>query len=247
MCESIPPECLPASEERRASAEPAASQGLRLHLPRLPRRTVLTGLGSVFLAGCMPASAATREARAGAPARSAPRRPRPAPRRRPAYEVVSREQWGAEALKDNHDPMARITRITVHHTAEIAGMQERGDADLVLGIQNFHRNTRGWADIGYHWVIGRDGKVYEGRKLHVQGAHAGASNNIENLGISVIGDFSAALPPPAALRTLTLFLRAQQKRYGIPSTEVFGHREFKATACPGDALFGWVERFRARG
>ena len=232
MCESVPLECLPPPAEE--------DQGL-------PRRTVLAGIGSLLLAGCMPTSTAQarREATATAPV-PVPHQPRPKPKRPspPAYEIVRRESWGAESLKDNHDPMARITKLTVHHTAEIAGMDQRVDADLVKGIQNFHRNERGWADIGYHWIIGRDGKVYEGRALNVQGAHAGGGNNVENLGISVIGDFSTAMPPTAAVRTLTLFLRAQQKRYGIPMEQVFGHREFKATACPGDALFAWLERFR---
>ena len=238
MCESVPRECLPPPRDT------LHTQGVHAHA--LHRRTLLTGVASFLLAGCMPTSTAQRrrEAMATAPCpvpaeRARPRLPRP-----PAYEVVSRATWGAESLKDNHDPMARITRITVHHTAEIAGMGERPDADLVKGIQDFHRNTRGWADIGYHWVIGQDGRVYEGRALHVQGAHAGGGNNIENLGISVIGDFTATMPPTRALRTLTLFLRAQQKRYGIPMEQVFGHREFKATACPGDMLFAWLERYR---
>lgn len=235
MCESVPRECLPPP-------------GQTLH-----RRSVVTGVASLFLMGCMPTSTAQRRREAMAtaphPVPSQPRggQPRPAPRmpRPPAYEIVRRAAWGAEPLKDNHDPMPRITRLTVHHTAEIAGMGERPDADLVKGIQNFHRNTRDWADIGYHWIIGQDGKVYEGRALHVQGAHAGGGNNKENLGISIIGDFTATMPPTPAIRTLTLFLRAQQKRYRIPMDQVFGHREFKATACPGDMLFAWLERYRA--
>lgn len=245
MCESVPRECLPPTPSSAAGGGAHAGDTAA---GRLPRRQVLMGLGGLFLAGCMPTSSAVRahDAMAAAPAatpdpRAGRRRYAPAP----DYRIVRRATWGAESLKDNHDPMARITRITVHHTAEIAGMQERADADLVKGIQDFHRNKRGWADIGYHWVIGRDGTVYEGRSLAVQGAHAGGGNNVENLGISVIGDFSTAMPPTPAVRTLTLFLRAQQERYRVPMAEVFGHREFKATACPGDALFSWLETYRA--
>jgi len=235
MCESVPPECLPAPE--RAVQRPLA------------RRRVLMGLGGLLLASCMPTSVAQQRRQARGPDGSAPCPPPARPPSQPApppYVVVPRAGWGAESLKDNHDPMERITRLTVHHTAEIAGMGERTDADLMKGIQDFHRNKRGWADIGYHFVIGRDGKVYEGRGLSIQGAHAGGGNNKENLGISVIGDFSTAMPTSAAIRTLSRFLRAAQQRYGIGMDQVFGHREFKATACPGDSLFSWVERYRAR-
>jgi N-acetylmuramoyl-L-alanine amidase len=141
--------------------------------------------------------------------------------------------------------MPAVSRITLHHTAELAGMATRTDAELVRGIQTFHQDGRGWADIGYHYVIGRDGNVYEGRELGVQGAHAGAGNNEENLGISLIGDFTASPPDARQLETTRLFLIAQQERYGVPMAEVYGHREFKPTECPGSALFAWLEAYRA--
>ena len=230
MCEVIPPECLPAPLPGDPRGQACVS--------RVPRRAVLAGLGGVLLAACMPVRGMRRrtvEAQVVAP-RSRPQ---------PPYRIIRRAAWGAEPLKPNHDPMARISKITLHHTAEIAGMATRTDADLVKGVQDFHRNQRGWADIGYHWVIGQDANVYEGRALDVQGAHAGAGHNGENLGISVIGDFRQGLPTQTVLRTVDLFLRAQMRRYEIGADAVFGHRDFKATACPGDALYGWLAGFKA--
>jgi len=162
----------------------------------------------------------------------------------PPYLVFRRAAWGAEPLKPNHDPMDGIHRITLHHTAEIAGMATRPSAELVKGIQDFHRNKRGWADIGYHWVIGTDGNLYEGRALDAQGAHAGAGHNGHNLGISVIGDFTKVLPSARQLRTTGLFLRAQLRTYDIPIEHLYGHRDFKATACPGDRLYAWLQGFK---
>ena len=164
---------------------------------------------------------------------------------KPFYDVIRRAQWGAEPLKDNHDPMARISRITLHHTATLPDMNARNDRDLVKGVQNFHRNTRGWADIGYHWLIGFDGNVYEGRVLDAQGAHAGGSHNVENLGISVIGNFTSALPAPHQMRTVAVFLEDQLKRYDVAAAELYGHRDFKATECPGGALYDWLQTFKS--
>lgn len=162
------------------------------------------------------------------------------------FEVVPRSAWGAEPLRDNHDPMAGVRRVTVHHTAELPAMSTRSDAELVKGVQRFHQDDRGWADIGYHYLIGRDGRVYQGRELHIQGAHAGGGNNVENLGVSVVGDFSDGLPTAATLATLEHFLQHQMRTYEVAADQLFGHREFKATACPGDVLFGWLESYRAR-
>ena len=225
MCESIPPECLPP---------PAPSPG-----DGHERRVVLAAMGSLLLTACAPARRRRpREASRAGP-RSAPVEPP-----LPAYRIVRRPAWGAEPLKPNHDPMARISKITLHHTAEVAGMGTRTDAELMKGIQDFHRNKRDWADIGYHWVIGLDGNVYEGRALDVQGAHAGGGNNVENLGISVIGDFTRALPGARQLRTTQLFLTSQLARYRVPITELYGHRDWKPTACPGDTLYAWLQRFK---
>ena len=142
--------------------------------------------------------------------------------------------------------MERVRRITLHHTATLPEMEARDDRDLVKAVQNFHRNTRGWADIGYHYLIGFDGNVYEGRALDVQGAHAGGGNNVENLGISVVGDFTKTLPEARQLATVQRFLEDQMTTYGVPSAELHGHRDFKATECPGSALYEWLLAFKER-
>lgn len=162
------------------------------------------------------------------------------------YEVVPRAAWGAAPLRDNHDPMAGVRRITVHHTAELPAMSTRTDTELVKGVQRFHQDDRGWADIGYHYLIGRDGRVYQGRELQIQGAHAGGGHNVENLGVSVIGDFSDGLPADAMLATLERFLRNQMRIHKVAHDQLFGHREFKPTACPGDVLFGWLKAYRTK-
>jgi N-acetylmuramoyl-L-alanine amidase len=138
--------------------------------------------------------------------------------------------------------MARVTRITVHHTAEVAPMGERGDADVVRAIQRFHQDDRGWADVGYHWLVGRDGRIYEGRAVGVQGAHAGGERNVENLGIALVGDFTNELPSPVQLDLFATFLAEQRRLHGVPASEVLGHRDLAPTECPGSAFYAW---FRA--
>ncbi|MEK7412497.1 MAG: N-acetylmuramoyl-L-alanine amidase, partial [Planctomycetota bacterium] len=159
------------------------------------------------------------------------------------YELVSRSAWTNQAVGENRFEMGKINRITVHHTDEHAGMADLSDIEVIRRIEQFHRNVKHWAAIGYHYLVGKDGKVYEGRPVKYQGAHVSA-NNENNLGISVIGDFDKHLPNPQQLVALKAFLDDQRTRFSVPKSLVYGHRELKATLCPGDALMGWVQAYR---
>ncbi len=159
--------------------------------------------------------------------------------KREPWEFVTRAEWGASDLRDNHDPMTPIERLTLHHTDTLDVVKDKSDAEFVKAVQELHQDKRGWADIGYHYLIGRDGKVYEGRRIDVQGAHAGAGNNGGNLGISVIGNFEEALPGKAQLATLQAFLAHQVGVHALKVEGLLAHRDLKATECPGDALYAW--------
>jgi LysM repeat protein len=161
------------------------------------------------------------------------------------YEIVPRSAWTNEPIGPNHVLMGKVNKITIHHTDEHAGMAERNDLEVVRMIERFHRGPqKRWAAIGYHYLIGKDGKIYEGRPVKFQGAHCGKNEN--NLGISVIGDCHHNLPNPKQLRALKAFLEDQRARFNVPRDQVFGHRDLKPTICPGDRLYGWVVDYAGR-
>ena len=68
----------------------------------------------------------------------------------------------------------------------------------IRSIQAYHMDTRGWCDIGYHFLVAGDGQVFEGRPYALLGAHTGGQNS-GNIGVSFIGCFHpavcAAMPP----------------------------------------------------
>jgi N-acetylmuramoyl-L-alanine amidase len=125
-------------------------------------------------------------------------------------------------------------------------MRGRSDTEVVRAIQAYHRDTLGWADIGYHYLVGRDGRVYEGRALTAQGAHSGGANNKHNLGISAIGNFSCGLPPAVQLEALAGFLADRRVAYGVPVGALLGHRDLGSTECPGNALYAWLQDAKRR-
>jgi len=159
------------------------------------------------------------------------------------YVLVPRAAWTKEGVARNNNPLGKVQRITIHHTGEHIGLKGLPDIEIIRRIEHYHRspppNGRGWAAIGYHYLVGKDGRVYEGRPAQYQGAHVSGANE-NNLGISVIGDFMHQKPSPRQLAALTAFIKDQRARYTVATNRVYGHRDVGQSACPGDALYAWL-------
>jgi LysM repeat protein len=153
--------------------------------------------------------------------------------------IVKRKDWGASPTKSNVNPMGKVSRITLHHTSEYPGMDKLSDVHVIRKIAHHHRNNLKWADIGYHYLIGRDGKIYEGRPSIYQGAHTGGHNK-NNLGISMVGNFINVIPSTKQLSALKSLLSYKFNEYNLSPKNLYGHRDFKATECPGEALYLWM-------
>jgi hypothetical protein len=231
----------------------------------LSRREILLGglcLGGVLLTGCgsqnagLPGPRYPFEGGTGpelvrnVPA-TLPAAPTPAPA--PPIElptgILSRTQWTRSAMARPREAneMAGISRITVHHDA-IVSTDLRSGTDVARRIESIRRShvQKGWADIGYHYVIDPHGRVWEGRPLFKQGAHV-EHNNEHNLGIVVLGNFDVHPPTTAATLTVERFVASQMHRYRVPMSRVYTHQELKSTACPGSRLQRFMRMTRASG
>ncbi len=149
--------------------------------------------------------------------------------------VVSRGAWGARAgtCVGTHAP----NRITVHHTVT-ANNDGLSMAARMRQIQSFHMDVNGWCDVGYHYLIGQDGKVYEGRPEARVGAHVGG-NNTNNAGVAFIGTFTSVAPSASMFQAGASILAdiAQRRGISIDADRIRGHRFFSATECPGNAFY----------
>ena len=160
--------------------------------------------------------------------------------------TVRRSAWGAlqSWCTRAHQP----NRMTIHHTVT-PNNDSLSMAARMRQIQAYHMRDRGWCDIGYHFLIGQDGQVYEGRPENRLGAHV-AGHNTHNAGISFIGDFSWAAPSPGQMAAAARIVRALSDTYGISlnRTSLKGHREAAgpgSTACPGNGLLNRLEELIA--
>lgn len=102
---------------------------------------------------------------------------------------------------------------------------------------------RGWADVGYHFVIRRDGRIEKGRPTEVPGAHAKGAN-ASSIGICLIGGVDEDGKPDCN------FTRSQWEVLGelvddlfiaAGPFEVIGHREVSDKACPSFDVAAWMQ------
>lgn len=172
-----------------------------------------------------------------------------------APTIASCATWGAR----DPLPLTEITtppnKILVHHTAT-ANSTDYSQAHafaLARSIQDYHMDTNGWSDSGQHFTISRGGYAMEGRHYslsHLQsgsgmvvGAHCPGQND-QAIGIENEGTYSTVAPTTALYDQLVKMCAYICDRYKIPATEIYGHRDFRATECPGDVLYSMLPQLR---
>jgi N-acetylmuramoyl-L-alanine amidase len=207
------------------------------HHPAVPRRAFLAGTAAVGIgvafAGATPALAAV-----GTPT------------------IYSCDDWSARqpsspvSLAGNNP-----NKIIVHHTA-FDNTPDATKADsfaIAQEIQNLHMDTNGWIDSGQHFTISRGGYIMEGRHRSLERLQAGSDmvvgahtvgQNSQGIGIEDNGTYTTAAPPQVLYDSLTSLCAYICSQYGLSPTQIFGHRDFNDTECPGDVLYSMLPQLR---
>jgi N-acetyl-anhydromuramyl-L-alanine amidase AmpD len=116
-------------------------------------------------------------------------------------------------------------------------------------VRRWHVEDNGWSDIGYHFVIERNGSIEDGRPLTRQGAHT-YGHNQDNIGICLMGGVDSQMNPEDnftdvqwdALRYLISYLSGI---YGIKEENIKGHRDWGAKkACPSFDVKSKLEEWK---
>ena len=123
-----------------------------------------------------------------------------------------------------------LNRIIIHHSALPL-------TDGPLEIQRLHTEEKGFADVGYHFLINEKGQLFEGRSLQVRGAHTYGAN-YGSLGICLLGNFEEIQPAPVQLAVLSILLSDLTARYPL-ITHLSAHLDHNPgiTLCPGAHLY----------
>ena len=158
-----------------------------------------------------------------------------------AVVVHSRKDWGARAPRCASGT-ATPNRATIHHTVTPTN-DSMTVPQRLRQIQAFHMFTNGWCDIGYNYLVSRDGRVWRGRGATRIGAHV-EGHNTGNVGISFIGTYTSTPPTQTQMCNAARLLRRLHIDFGgisLNRTDVKGHRQQGATSCPGNALYNKID------
>lgn len=142
--------------------------------------------------------------------------------------------------------MRDIDEIIIHCTATRPDFMEgQSTAAKVAEIKRWHVEGNGWNDIGYHFLIDRDGTVAKGRPVEITGAHV-SGHNTGTIGISLFGGHGSAETDAfsknfteAQEQALLDLLAELGNKYGIE--RITGHNQYAAKACPGFYVPDWLK------
>jgi hypothetical protein len=186
--------------------------------------------------------------------------------------IITREEWGASRCPPRVTPAYGEVKLAfIHHTVTANDYGPADSAAIVRGICTYHRNSNGWNDIGYNFLVDKYGQVFEGRAGGIDAPVVGAQAqgyNAQSTGIANLGTFSTTGQTAAGLGALAGLVSWKLSVHGVPPVgkvqvtstggsvnrypagakvtfdRISGHRDGNATACPGDALYGQLPQLR---
>lgn len=124
-------------------------------------------------------------------------------------------------FNSNHSTRSgKPSGVVLHHAAASSASVET--------VHQWHLDN-GWAGIGYHFYVRKNGSVYRGRPEDWNGAHTEGHN--EKIGICAEGNFQTETMPDAQKKAIIELIVYLFGKYGV--LKVYGHRELDSTACPG--------------
>lgn len=146
--------------------------------------------------------------------------------------VVGEKTWAIIVPNESslHVSRRTINRIIVHCTAT-----PEGRVETVESVRRMHK-AKGWADIGYHYLIGLNGERWNGRNVNLVGAHC-EGYNANSIGVCYVGGCDKNMKAKDT-RTdkqkaaLIALLKDLRKLY--PKAKIVSHRDLdrKGKACP---------------
>lgn len=151
-------------------------------------------------------------------------------------KFVTREEWGARAPKSTTS-FSGEGLPTIHYNGPAMRLKSSVEERAALrGIQRYHMDTKGWSDIAYNFAVGNSGLIYTLRGANVRSAANGTNtSNSRHLAIFLLlGE--GETPSSEMISGVNLLLNYLEK------DGVLGHRDHKATQCPGNIVYDMIKR-----
>ena len=154
----------------------------------------------------------------------------------PGLGALPRSAWGAKPADPSQMRTHTISTMTVHHA---------GDQTTTTGPERFRawqdlHQGRGWGDLAYHYIIGVDGTIYEGRAVDYAGDTGTNYDPTGHFLVVVEGNFEHDVPTQAQLDSLVQVLAWASTAFDVAPATISGHRDHATTACPGGNLYPYI-------
>ncbi len=153
--------------------------------------------------------------------------------------ALSRQRWQADSpLTNRLNPMGSVRLVTVHHEGNPRPNNDSTPAEVASDLRKIqieHRQRMKAGDIGYHFIVDRSGRIWQGRDVRYQGAHVSAHNS-NNIGIMCLGNFELQQPTSVQLASLRNLCQTLLHGYSLPVTSLHVHSDLASTCCPGRNL-----------
>ncbi|XP_017085286.1 peptidoglycan-recognition protein LC isoform X3 [Drosophila eugracilis] len=152
--------------------------------------------------------------------------------------------WGGRPAKRNLDKQnLPVNRVIISHTAAEGCESREVCTSRLKVIQNFHMDSWSWDHIGYNFLVGGDGRIYEGRGWDYVGAHTKGYNK-GAIGISFIGTFTLRKPNERQLKACQMLIEEGVRLKKVtPNYQLYGHRQLSATESPGEELYKIIQKW----
>lgn len=154
--------------------------------------------------------------------------------------LVSRSEWQARPAKTVTPFITKPSGCALHWEGPRMGAFGHDQcAGKVRGIQRFHLDSRGWADIAYNFLVCPHGYVFTGRGLFARSAAQGSNDgNAKYLAICYLG--GQGDPFTAEGRVGFADAIGYCRKAGGAGFQVLPHRAFRSTECPGNDIVAWI-------
>ncbi|XP_022213809.2 peptidoglycan-recognition protein LC isoform X2 [Drosophila obscura] len=159
-----------------------------------------------------------------------------------ALEIVKIKDWGGMPTKGKPVLLnLPVSRVIISHTASEGCESLEVCSYRARVTQSYHMDSFDWDQVGYNFMVGGDGRVYEGRGWDIQGAHS-LRHNVDSIGITFLGSFEKIKPTMAQLRACQLLIEEGVRLKKLkPDYKLYGHRQLVATRSPGDEVYKIIQ------
>lgn len=159
----------------------------------------------------------------------------------PGVSIMSAAEWGSIPSDPAKARRQGISHITLHHQGETYPAGTDPIAYL-RHLQSWSRSTKHWLDIPYHYIVGLDGKIYQGRPLEYAGDTNTEYDPLGHALIEVVGNFEEVEPNQAQLDAVADLMAALALKYHLSIDAIHGHKDYSAqTVCPGEHLYAYLQ------